>query len=506
MKRLHSIMLAGTGSDVGKSILATALCRIFLQDGYTPAPFKAQNMALNSYATPEGLEIGRAQAVQAEAAGIPCHTDMNPLLLKPQSDHTSQVVLNGVPIGNRDAYDFWRKNPSKPIHSNVPMIDFRQEVSAAFDRLNTQYNPIVLEGAGSISEINLRDHDLVNMPMARYANSDVILVGDIDRGGVFASVYGSIALQTPEDRKRIKGIIINKFRGDLRLFDEGRKMLEDLCGVPVLGVVPYYKDIHIEEEDSVDLAVKSKTAEQGCVNVAVVLLRHLSNFTDFNVLERDPRVHLFYTNNTEDLLKSDIIILPGSKSTLSDLYELRRNGVAQAIVRAHREGATVMGICGGYQMMGVEVCDPEHIEGNMERLPGLGLLPVTTTITAEKTTRQVTFDGGMQGYEIHCGETHPCTDTPQCPLVTLEDGSPDGYKVSDKCMGTYIHGILDNVAFIDTLLSPFAEKLKDRSQSFDYRAFKEQQYDLLADHVRKHLNMDLLYQILSSNPNSSILS
>ena len=498
-------MLAGTGSDVGKSILATALCRIFLQDGYTPAPFKAQNMALNSYATPEGLEIGRAQAVQAEAAGIPCHTDMNPLLLKPQSDHTSQVVLNGVPIGNRDAYDFWRKNPSKPIHSNVPMIDFRQEVSAAFDRLNARYNPIVLEGAGSISEINLRDHDLVNMPMARYADADVILVGDIDRGGVFASLYGSIALQTPEDRKRIKGIIINKFRGDLRLFDEGRKMLEDLCGVPILGVVPYYKDIHIEEEDSVDLAVKSKTAEQGCVNVAVVLLRHLSNFTDFNVLERDPRVHLFYTNNTEDLLKSDIIILPGSKSTLSDLYELRRNGVAQAIVRAHREGATVMGICGGYQMMGVEVCDPEHIEGNMDRLPGLGLLPVTTTITAEKTTRQVTFDGGMQGYEIHCGETHPCTDVPHCPLVTLEDGSPDGYKVSDKCMGTYIHGILDNAPFIDTLLLPFTEKLKERNQSFDYHAFKEQQYDLLADHVRKHLNMDLLYQILSPNSNSSNL-
>ena len=519
MKRLHPIMLAGTGSDVGKSILATALCRIFLQDGYTPAPFKAQNMALNSYATPEGLEIGRAQAVQAEAAGIPCHTDMNPLLLKPQSDHTSQVVLNGVPIGNRDAYDFWRRDPLFPSDIS-PMegeshpeglpphyggglgrgsIDFRQEVCAAFDRLNARYNPIVLEGAGSISEINLRDHDLVNMPMARHADADVILVGDIDRGGVFASVYGSIALQTPEDRKRIKGIIINKFRGDLRLFDEGRKMLEDLCGVPVLGVVPYYKDIHIEEEDSVDLALKSKTAEQGCVNVAVVLLRHLSNFTDFNVLERDPRVHLFYTNNTEDLLKSDIIILPGSKSTLSDLYELRRNGVAQAIVRAHREGATVMGICGGYQMMGVEVCDPEHIEGNMERLPGLGLLPVTTTITAEKTTRQVTFDGGMQGYEIHCGETHPCVDAPQCPLVTMEDGSPDGYKVSDKCMGTYIHGILDNAAFIDTLLSPFAEKLKERSQSFDYRAFKEQQYDLLADHVRQHLNMDLLYQILQGN-------
>ncbi|MDE7117770.1 MAG: cobyric acid synthase [Bacteroidaceae bacterium] len=490
MKRLHSIMLAGTGSDVGKSVLAAALCRILVQDGYQPAPFKAQNMALNSYATPEGLEIGRAQAVQAEAAGIPCHTDMNPLLLKPQSDHTSQVVLNGRPIGNRDAYDYFRKEGREEL---------RREVCAAFDRLSQRYHPIVMEGAGSISELNLRDSDLVNMPMARHADADVILVGDIDRGGVFASVYGSIALQTPEDRKRIKGIIINKFRGDLRLFDEGRKMLENLCGVPVLGVVPYYKDIHIEEEDSVDLAMKSKTAEQGRVNVAVVLLRHLSNFTDFNVLERDPRVHLFYTNNTDDLLKSDIIILPGSKSTLSDLCELRRNGVAQAIVRAHREGATVMGICGGYQMMGMEVCDPLHIEGSMERLPGLGLLPVTTTITAEKTTRQVTFNGGMHGYEIHCGETRPCADAPACPWVMLDDGTSDGYQVSDRCMGTYIHGILDNAECIDRLLAPFAEKLKDSNESFDYHAFKEQQYNLLADHVRQHLNMDLLYKILQDH-------
>ena len=489
MKRLHPIMLAGTGSDVGKSILATALCRIFLQDGYHPAPFKAQNMALNSYATPEGLEIGRAQAVQAEAAGVPCHTDMNPLLLKPQSDHTSQVVLHGIPIGNRDAYDFWRKadpsSPISPIHPTQP-IDFPQEVHSAFDRLASQYNPIVMEGAGSISEINLRDHDLVNMPMARHAHADVILVGDIDRGGVFASVYGSIALQTPEDKQLIKGIIINKFRGDLRLFEDGRKMLEDLCGIPVLGVVPYYKDIHIEEEDSVDLAMKSFTAEKGHVNVAVVLLRHLSNFTDFNVLERDPRVHLFYTNNTDDLLKSDIILIPGSKSTLSDLYELRRNGVAQAIIRAHREGATVMGICGGYQMMGMEVCDPQHLEGDMERLPGLGLLPVTTTITPEKTTRQVTFQfegHDCQGYEIHQGVT-----SAQTPIVE-----------ADRCIGTYIHGILDNAPVIDYLLAPFVEKIKQRSQSFDYHTFKEQQYDLLADHVRQHLDMDKLYQILQGN-------
>lgn len=490
MTRLHPIMLAGTGSDVGKSILATALCRIFLEDGYRPAPFKAQNMALNSYATPEGLEIGRAQAVQAEAAGVPCHTDMNPLLLKPQSDHTSQVVLNGRPIGNRDAYDYFRKEGRDEL---------RREVCAAFDRLNARYNPIVMEGAGSIAELNLRDHDLVNMPMARHAHADVILVGDIDRGGVFASVYGSIALQTPEDRQRIKGIIINKFRGDLRLFEDGRKMLEDLCGVPVLGVVPYYKDIHIEEEDSVDLALKSKTAEQGRVNVAVVLLRHLSNFTDFNVLERDPRVHLFYTNNTDDLRKSDIIILPGSKSTLSDLYELRHNGVAQAIVRAHREGTAVMGICGGYQMMGIEVLDPQHIEGNIERLPGLGLLPVTTTMTEEKTTRQVTFGGGMTGYEIHCGETHPCHHAEESPLVTLDDGTPDGYRVSDKCMGTYIHGILDNAAFIDMLLKPFADKLAECNPSIDYPSFKNEQYDKLADHVRQHLDMERLYQILTLN-------
>ena len=488
MKKLHPIMLAGTGSDVGKSVLATALCRIFLQDGYHPAPFKAQNMALNSYATPEGLEIGRAQAVQAEAAGIPCHTDMNPLLLKPQSDHTSQVVLNGRPIGNRDAYDYFRKEGREEL---------RREVCAAFDRLNARYNPVVMEGAGSISELNLRDSDLVNMPMARHADADVIVVGDIDRGGVFASVYGSIALQTPEDRKRIKGIIINKFRGDLRLFDDGRKMLEDLCGVPVLGVVPYYKDIHIEEEDSVDLASKSMQAERGKVNVAVVLLRHLSNFTDFNVLERDPRVHLFYTNNTDDLMKSDIIILPGSKSTLSDLYELRRNGVAQAIIRAHREGATVMGICGGYQMMGVEVCDPHHVEGNIDRLPGLGLLPTTTIMSGEKVTRQVTCEYGA-GYEIHMGETRPL-DAASSPLLHLNDGTEDGYYVDEHCMGTYVHGILDNPSFIEKLLSPFKDKMAQTEQSFDYHSFKERQYDLLAAHVRQHVNLDLLYQILQKN-------
>ena len=496
MKKLHPIMFAGTGSDVGKSIIAAAFCRIFKQDGYCPAPFKAQNMALNSYATPEGLEIGRAQAVQAEAAGVPCHTDMNPLLLKPQSDHTSQVVLHGKPIGNRPAYDYFRKEGREEL---------RKEVYAAFDRLSARYNPVVMEGAGSLAEINLRETDLVNMPMAIHAGADVILVGDIDRGGVFASVYGSLMLLTPEERKHVKGILINKFRGDIRLFEPGIKMLEELCGIPVLGVVPYYKDIHIEEEDSVSLAMKSVHAMQGKVNVAVVLLRHLSNFTDFNVLERDPRVHLFYTNNVDELEKADIILLPGSQSTLDDLYELRRNGVAGAIVRARRRGATIMGICGGYQMMGQQILDPEHVEGDLEALPGLGLLPMVTRMSGEKVTRQIKFtlsgssSDRMDGYEIHMGVTTPVEGETVCPLNRLEDGSMDGCRVDEKCMGTYIHGILDNASFIDFLLKPYAHQLTEEAETFNYQTYKEQQYDKLADHVRAHVNIPLVYQILTED-------
>ena len=488
-------MLAGTGSDVGKSIIATALCRIFLQDGYSPAPFKAQNMALNSFATKDGLEIGRAQAVQAEAAGLECHTDMNPLLLKPQSDHTSQVVLNGKPIGSSSAYDYFRKEGKEEL---------RLAVCEAFDRLSARYDPIVMEGAGSVSELNLADTDIVNLPMARYANADVILVADIDRGGVFASVYGSIALQKPEYKSLIKGIIINKFRGDLRLFEEGRKILEDICKVPVLGVVPYYKDIYIEEEDSVDLARKSFSMEKGKINVAVVLLRHISNFTDFNSLERDPRVHLYYTSNTEDIKKSDIIIIPGTKSTIDDLYELRRNGCAQAIISAHRNGATVLGICGGYQMMGTQILDPQHIEGDTPMLPGLGILPVVTTMTAEKTTRQTVFHLAgstteLNGYEIHMGETSPAEGYEIQPLAILDSGKEEGCIVDSKTMGCYLHGILDNPSFIDFLLGPFKEKTDTKNQAEDYTAFKQRQYDLLADHVRKHIDMNLLYSILKND-------
>jgi len=489
-------MLAGTGSDVGKSIIATGLCRIFLQDGYSPAPFKAQNMALNSFATKDGLEIGRAQAVQAEAAGLECHTDMNPLLLKPQSDHTSQVVLNGKPIGSSSAYDYFRKEGKEEL---------RTAVCQAFDRLATKYDPIVMEGAGSISELNLTESDIVNLPMAKYANADVFLVADIDRGGVFASAYGSIALQKPEYKSLIKGIIINKFRGDLRLFDSGKKILEDICKVPVIGVVPYYKDIYIEEEDSVDLAAKSFSREKGKINVAVVLLRHISNFTDFNALERDPRVHLYYTSNTEDIKKSDIIIIPGTKSTIDDLYELRRNGCAQAIIQAHRNGASVLGICGGYQMMGTQVLDPDHIEGEIEMLPGLGLLPVTTKMTGEKTTRQSHFTLAptnskelLQGYEIHMGETISNGEEIK-PLAIMEDGTPEGCYVNQKCMGCYLHGILDNPSFTDFLLEPFKGKTEAGATTEDYTAFKQRQYDLLSGHLRKHLDMNLLYKIISND-------
>lgn len=473
-RRLHPLMIAGTGSDVGKSIIATALCRIFKQDGYHPAPFKAQNMALNSYATADGLEIGRAQAVQAEAAGLSCSTDMNPILLKPNSEHTTQVVLNGKPIGNRSAYDYFR---------NEGREELRTQVCLAFDRLSALYNPIVMEGAGSVSELNLRDTDLVNMPMARYAGADVILVADIDRGGVFASCYGSVKLQTESDRRRIKGIIINKFRGDIRLFDSGRSMIEDLCGVPVLGVVPVFKDISIDEEDSVQLKSKHRSLLEGKVNVAVVMMRHMSNFTDFDVLERHEQVNLFYTNNTSDLKAADIIILPGTKSTLDDLYELRRNGVAQAVVSAHKEGKLIIGICGGFQMMGLTVTDPDGIEGSISALPGLGLLPVTTVMSEGKTTRQVEFEfnGAVcRGYEIHQGRS----DVDEAVVE------------ADNCIGTYIHGFLDNPSVINYILRG---RVKDIAVVTDVDEFRQQQYDKLAEHVRKYVDIGRIYKIMETD-------
>ena len=484
-------MLAGTGSDVGKSVLAAALCRILRQDGYRPAPFKAQNMSLNSYATPEGFEIGRAQAVQAEAAGIPCHTDMNPVLLKPNSDHTSQVVLNGRPVGNSSAYDYFRRGGREEL---------RAAVCAAFDRLAVRYNPIVMEGAGSIAEINLWDRDIVNMPMARHAGADVFLVADIDRGGVFASVYGSIALLSEEEKKLIKGIIINKFRGDISLFDEGRKIIHNLTGIPVVGVIPYFKDIYIEEEDSVSLETKNTKAGSGKINVAIVLLKRLSNFTDFSVLERDERFHAYYTNNVEEIGKADIIILPGTKNTISDLRNIRANGIAEAVIRAHKEGKKVIGICGGYQMMGARIEDPDQIEGDMTAIPGLGILPLVTIMEPEKVTRQDQFTfrnhpETCKGYEIHMGRTTLLDGALESPLNRLHDGRTDGYILNERCWGSYLHGILDN----DIVLNELAEGLTQATPTtFNYTDFKDQQYNKLADHVRAHVDLPYIYSTLKT--------
>lgn len=485
-------MLGGTGSDVGKSLIATALCRIFLQDGYHPAPFKAQNMALNSYATADGGEIGRAQAVQAEAAGVECVTDMNPILLKPSGDRMSQVVLNGKPIGNRDAYDYYHGEGREIL---------RCEAHKAFDRLSVKYNPVVLEGAGSIAELNLKDTDLVNISMARYADAAVLLVADIDRGGVFASLYGSIMLQSPCDRKQIKGIIINKFRGDMRLFDSGRRMIEDICGVPVLGVLPYMDDVHIEAEDSVALSKMNTMAGDGVVNVAVIRLPRLSNFTDFDRLAARAGVNLYYTFSPEEILKADIIILPGTKSTISDLLAVRNSGVEEAILKSRRLGKTIFGICGGYQMLGTDIADPNGIEGGLTRINGLGLLPVKTVITESKITERKIFSlsqGGnlLEGYEIHQGRSEMVNGVNVSPMIYYADGSTDGCVVDERCMGSYMHGVLDNDEMIDRLLAPY--NVVEGKTEIDYSAFKESQYDLLAMRVREHLDMDKLYEIMGA--------
>lgn len=490
MIKLRPLMFVGTGSDVGKSIINTGFCRILKQDGYHPAPFKAQNMSLNSFATPEGFEIGRAQAVQAEACGLACHTDMNPVLLKPTNDTSSQVVLNGKPIGTQTAVDYFMGN------NKLALFD---EAKSAFHRLNKRYNPIVLEGAGSISELNLKTRDITNMRMAIEANAATYLIADIDKGGVFASVYGSIQLLDEDERKQIKGIIINKFRGDIKLFEDGKKILEDLTGKPVIGILPYFKDIHIEEEDSVSLEKKSKTSSKEKINCAVVILPRMANFTDFSVLEHDPRVHLFYTNNPLEIENADIIIIPGSKNTISDLQELKQNGVALSIVKAHKNGKKVIGICGGYQMMGEKITDPLQIEGDIPDIAGLGILPVATTITNEKLTEQCSFkfkdsNNKCSGYEIHMGET-TASET-DIPLCILSNGKTDGYLLNKNCWGTYIHGILDNQIVIQDLLSGFN---LEQESDFNYQEFKENQYDKLADLIRENIDMDLLYSHLKED-------
>ncbi|MGI4883810.1 MAG: cobyric acid synthase [Janthinobacterium lividum] len=487
---LRSIMFVGTASGVSKSVITAGFCRIFLQDGHRPAPFKAQNMSLNSYATPEGLEIGRAQAVQAEAAGVPCHVDMNPVLLKPTSDQAAQVVVNGRPVGTHSAHEYFRTTDRHALFAAA---------TAAYDRLAARYAPVVLEGAGSISELNLKARDITNLRMARHAGAAAYLVADIDKGGVFGSVYGTLALLEPAEKSCIKGIIVNKFRGDARLFADGRRQLQDLAGVPVVGVLPYFRDIFVEEEDSVALARKPRgPGAPGRVQVAVVLLGRMSNFTDFDALGHDPRAHLFYTHDAAELRAADVVILPGSKNTIDDLIALKNNGLAAAIVQAHRAGKTVVGICGGYQMLGRSVEDPAGVESRVAATAGLGLLPVRTVLAGEKTTQQRRFaflDGGAadcQGYEIHLGRT--AAEGPPRPVATLADGTPDGYFAGPRCWGTYLHGILDNPAVIDALLGPHTAE--PAAAPLDFAAFKNEQYDRLAALIRENVDLAQIYAAL----------
>ncbi len=485
-KKLRPIMFVGTGSDVGKSIINAAFCRIFLQDGYKPAPFKAQNMSLNSFATSDGFEIGRAQAVQAEACGIDCRVEMNPVLLKPTSDLTSQVVLNGKPIGNLSASDYFLQTDREMLFD---------EAIKAYNKLAEEFNPVVIEGAGSISEMNLWKKDITNMRIALATNAATYLIADIDRGGVFGSVYGTILLLPPQERKLIKGIIINKFRGDINLFEEGKKILEKLTGIQIAGIIPYYRDIHIDDEDSVVLDKRHSASSKDKINIVVVLLKHMSNFTDFNVLERIPEVNLFYTNSAADIINADIIIIPGSKNTISDLLHLRKTGLAKAILTAHKQGKAVYGICGGYQMMGIEIIDPHHVEDDIETIAGLGILPVKTALTKEKVTGQCNFTflhGKVKckGYEIHMGKTITDTHSPLCEII---NGSEDGYFSSPKTWGTYIHGIFDNMPVIKNIIEATGGK---EPVDFNIEEFRAAQYNKLADLVRQNTDMSYIYKNL----------
>lgn len=481
-------MFVGTGSDVGKSVLNAAFCRIFKQDGYNPAPFKAQNMSLNSYATPEGLEIGRAQAMQAEAAGIPCHTDMNPVLLKPTSQNSAQVILNGKPLGNESAYAYFRDNKESLF----------QEAMQAYQRLHVRYNPVVIEGAGSISELNLKDRDIVNMRVAKETKAATILVGDIDRGGIFASIYGSLELLPADERKCIKGIIINKFRGDARLFESGRHQLETITGLPVLGVIPAFTDIQLDEEDSVAMEKRNTRAVSDKINICVIWLRHLSNFTDFEIFENHNSLNLYYSESLAEIEKSDMIIIPGSKNTIDDLEILKQKGIDQAIFKAYQNNKPVYGICGGYQMMGQTIEDPMHMESNTVKVRGLGLLPIRTRLQGNKTTRQCNFrfrnnKSICTGYEIHMGKTLPITKSNA--LNTTTDDEADGYFLNDRCWGTYIHGIFNNEPVLEHIFSNFTGSRHEISRI--NMANKEIEYDKLANVVRNHLDLHQIYKMLN---------
>lgn len=494
-----AIMIQGTTSNAGKSLLTAALCRIFKQDGYKVAPFKAQNMALNSFITADGLEMGRAQVMQAEAAGIAPDVRMNPILLKPTSDSGSQVIVRGKSVGNRSAVAYYaEKSALKPL------------VKEIYDSLAAEYDIIVIEGAGSPAEINLKQDDLVNMGMAEMANAPVLLVGDIDRGGVFAALYGTVALLEPEEQNRIRGLIINKFRGDVSILQPGLEMLEELVQKPVIGVVPF-TPLDIDDEDSLSERLVSKKVP-AFVKIAIPRLPRLSNFTDFNALDRIEGVQVSYVSRPDALADADLIILPGSKNTMDDLRWLRQSGLEAQIQKMAAAEIPVIGICGGYQMMGQTIADPENTE-NGGTMQGMGLLPTETVFVSEKMTTQVTgeilpLQGIAQalsgiafyGYEIHMGRTKRLDGTPMTKIVrngeTLQEGC-----CYQNCYGTYVHGIFDSEPVAKALIAAILEK-KGLSiaevQAFDNTAYKQAQYDKLADVVRNALDMQQIYQILEA--------
>lgn len=471
-------------------MLVSALCRILVQDGWVVAPFKAQNMALNSFVTPSGGEIGRAQAAQAQAARVVPTVDMNPVLMKPSSDIQAQIIVQGQPLGNKTAiqYDTFKKS-------------LFGIVKASLARLRNEYDAVIMEGAGSPAEVNLRKNDIVNMSIALASRTPVILVGDIDKGGVLASIVGTLALISPAERRLVKGIIINKFRGDRALFDDGVRFLEKKTGIPVLGVLPYYRDIPIPEEDAVPLeslrAGKSKRKDS--VTVAVIYLPHISNFTDFDALAHEPDVQLHYCRRVQDIGRPDVLIIPGTKNTIADLAWLRKNGMANKIEAFARSSkTTVIGICGGYQMLGTEIRDPGHIESQRSSIEGFDLLPVRTVLKKQKQLRQVeavVISTGVQvrGYEIHHGETDAAGDVKPVFMIS---GKADGAARKDgRVWGTYIHGVFDADHFRRDFLNSIRKRknLKPlRVQPYDV----DLAFDKLADVVRNHINMKAVGRIL----------
>ncbi len=490
------IMVQGTMSGAGKSLLVTALCRIFLQDGFHVAPFKSQNMALNSYVTPNGLELGRAQAVQAEAAGLECDVRMNPVLLKPSSDTGSQLIVNGEVRGHYDAREYFKMK-----RSLIP------DILHAYRGLAAENDIIVIEGAGSPAEINLREDDIVNMGLAELVNAPVLLAGDIDRGGVFAQLYGTVALLRPEERARIVGTVINKFRGDTELLRPGLRQLEQLTGIPVLGVVPYLH-LDIDDEDSLAPALSRETSERA-IDIAVIRLPHISNFTDFSPLEEHPSLGLRYVGREEKLGEPDLIILPGTKNTMGDLCWLNGSGIAERIKEAASRGIPVLGVCGGYQMLGRKLCDRDGVE-QRGSLSGLGLLPCETVFTEDKARRrrEAVCEAGplagakLVGYEIHMGRTDTGDASAFCRFT---DGTADG-AVSGHVFGTYLHGLFDSGELIRKLADWLARRkgICIPAVTLETRAsFRSRQYDLLAEALRGSLDLERIYRAMEEYSNET---